>query len=113
MAAYTELIIEQNADFATKVNIADDQGDSMNLLNYTASSQMRKSYYTSSYTSFNVQVSNTSTGEITMTMNSAVTGDLTPGRYVFDLVIKDSQNTATRVIEGIVSVLPGVTRNGN
>lgn len=70
---------------------------------------MRKSYYSSTAASFNVAISNASTGELTVSMSSAATGNLTPGRYVYDVVIKDSSNVATRVVEGIAVVLPGVT----
>ena len=34
---------------------------------------------------------------------------LSPGRYVYDLLITDNTGTKSRVIEGIVSVLPGST----
>lgn len=71
---------------------------------------MRKSYYSTTAASFNVAISNTTTGEITVSMSSANTANLTPGRYVYDVVIKDSSNVATRVVEGIAVVTPGVTR---
>lgn len=109
MAAYTEIYLEQYADYSTKINLSDNQGGNINLSNYTASSQMRKSYYSSTAASFNVAISNASTGELTVSMSSAATGNLTPGRYVYDVVIKDSSNVATRVVEGIAVVLPGVT----
>ena len=110
MAAYTEIYIEQYADFSTKINLSDDQGDSMNLVGYSASSQMRKSYYTSLATSFNVSVSNTTTGEITVSMDSANTANVFPGRYMFDVIITDPTSNRSRVVEGIVNVLAGVTR---
>lgn len=111
MAAYSELLIEQNANFSTTLNVEDVQGDAIDLTNYTASSQMRKSYYSSTATSFNVTISNAATGELTVEMDSANTANLSPGRYVYDLVITSNTNEKTRVVEGIVVVSPGVTRN--
>ena len=110
MAAYSEIYVEQNAEFSTTINLSDNQGDTINLSGYSASSQMRKSYYTSLATSFNVSVSNTTTGEITVSMDSANTANLSPGRYLYDVVIADAQSKKTRVVEGIVNVLAGVTR---
>lgn len=110
MAAYSELTLEQYATFSTTVNVQDVQGDALDLTNYTTAAQMRKSYYSSNSVSFNVFVSNISTGEITMVMSSANTANITPGRYVYDLTITSPSNVKTRVVEGIVNVLPGVTR---
>lgn len=110
MAAYSEIYVEQNADFSTTINLKDSQGDSINLSGYSASSQMRKSYYSSSATNFTVSITNTSTGEITVALNAANTSDLMPGRYMYDVVITSPTNEVTRVVEGIVNVLAGVTR---
>lgn len=110
MAAYSELTLEQYSTFSTTVNVEDIQGDAINLTSYSTSAQLRKSYYSSNSVSFNVFVSNISTGEITMMMDSANTANISPGRYVYDLVITSPTNVKTRVIEGIVNVLPGVTR---
>ena len=110
MAAFTEITIEQGATFSTTVNVEDAYYNPINLTGYSASSQMRKSYYSSSATNITASVTGTSNGEITLSMTSANTSSLTPGRYVYDLVINDGANTVTRVVEGIATVLPSVTR---
>jgi hypothetical protein len=110
VAVYSELIVEQYANFSTTINVEDVQGDAVNLFNYSAASQMRKSYYSSTANSFNVVVSDASTGELTISMTAANTANLTPGRYLYDLTITSPENVTTRVVEGIVNVLPGVTR---
>jgi hypothetical protein len=44
-------------------------------------------------------------------MTAANTSSLTPGRYVYDLIIRSStDNSVTRVVEGTAVVLPSVTR---
>ena len=113
MAAYSELFLEQYADFSTFINIDDTQGDAINLVGYSASSQIRKSYYSSTAYDFVVQITNAAQGEITLSMNSANTANMSPGRYVYDLTIKDRYSVVTRVVEGIVVVSPGSTRNAS
>ena len=110
MAAYSEITIEQYSDFSTTVNVDDIQGNPMNLTGYSASSQIRKSYYSTTATSFDASISNALTGEITLSLPSANTGDLSAGRYVYDLVITSPTNEKTRVVEGIAVVTPGVTK---
>jgi hypothetical protein len=44
-------------------------------------------------------------------MTAANTALLTPGRYVYDLIITNTiDKSVTRVVEGTATVLPSVTR---
>jgi hypothetical protein len=111
LAAYVELTIEQGANLSSTVTVNDAQGDAVNLTTYSASSQLRKSYYSSSVNTLTAIVTGNSNGEITLSMTASNTAILTPGRYVYDLVItNNNDNSKTRVIEGIAIVLPSVTR---
>ena len=111
MAAYSEITIEQGANLTSTITVTDVQGDAVNLTTYSASSQIRKSYYSSSANTITATITGNSNGQITMSMTAANTAALTPGRYVFDLIITNSvDNSVTRVIEGTAIVLPSVTR---
>ncbi len=111
MAAYLELTLEQGANLTSVVTVNDAQGDAVNLATYSAASQLRKSYYSSSANTLAATITGNANGEITLTMTAANTALLTPGRYVYDLVITNStDNSKTRVIEGTAIVLPSVTR---
>jgi len=110
VAAFSEILIEQGATFSTTINVEDVNGLAINLYAYSASSQMRKSYYSSSSTVIKSDITGTSNGEITLSMTAANTSLLSPGRYVYDLKITSPTNIVTRVVEGIVTVLPSVTR---
>jgi hypothetical protein len=111
LAAYVELTIEQGANLTSTVTVSDTQGDSVNLSTYSASAQLRKSYYSSSANTLTATITGNSNGQITLSMTAANTSLLTPGRYVYDLVITNStDNSKTRVVEGTAVVLPSVTR---
>ncbi len=110
MAAYSEITIEQGATFSSTVNVEDVYGTAVNLTNHTASSMMRKSYHSTTATTITANVTGTANGEITISITAANTANITAGRYVYDLIIRDNANTVTRVIEGIATVLPSVTR---
>jgi hypothetical protein len=43
-------------------------------------------------------------------MNAANTSSITAGRYVYDLEVTDTNNVISRLVEGIVTVTPQVTR---
>ena len=104
------MLIEQGATFSTTVNVVDTAGAAVNLYGYSASSQMRKSFYATSSTIITSTVTGNANGEITLSMTAANTANLSPGRMVFDLLITSSSNIKTRVIEGIIVISPGVTQ---
>lgn len=110
MAAFSEIVIEQGATFNTTINVEDTAGAAINLYGYTANSMMRKSYYSSSATVITSTVTGTANGEITLGVSATNTASLTPGRYVYDVIITSPTSVVTRVVEGIVTVLPSVTR---
>jgi hypothetical protein len=110
MAGFAEIQIEQGASFSTTITVNDSTGAFTNLTNYTAAAQLRKSYYSSTANNFTVTVSNAANGELTLVLSSANTANLTPGRMVYDLLITSPTSIKTRVVEGIATILPSVTR---
>lgn len=111
MAAYLEITIEQGANLTSTVTVSDTQGDAVNLTTYSASAQIRKSYYSSSANTLTATITGNSNGQITLSMTAANSAALSPGRYVYDLIITNSvDNSVTRVVEGTAVVLPSVTR---
>ena len=110
MAAFSELNLEQYANFSTTVNVEDTSGAAINLFGYSAASQIRKSYYSTTATNFTASVTGVANGEVTISMTAANTANMSAGRYLYDLVITSPTSVKTRVVEGIVVILPGVTQ---
>jgi hypothetical protein len=108
MAQKVNIVIDQGTTFNTSFTILTDNGDPIDFTNYTAQSQLRKSY--SSSTSFAFGVTLTSLGVVALSMNAATTGSITAGRYVYDVESVDASGTVIRLVEGIVTVTPQVTR---
>ena len=110
MAGFVELTLEQGANFSVSMDLKDAAGSILNLSGYTVAAQMRKSYYSTTATDFTISITDAAAGQITMTMNSANTSNVTPGRYVYDVLLNSGAGVKSRIIEGIVTVLPSVTR---
>lgn len=110
MATKANLVIDQGATYNTDIYLLDDNGDSLMLGNYTVASQMRKSYTSSNAISFSCST-NVTEGTITLSLTAAQTAAITPGRFVYDVELTDTySNTVSRVVEGIITVTPQVTR---
>ena len=110
-AAYSNLYLEQGTTFNTTITLDDLYGNVYDLTNCTANSQIRKSYYSSNATSTFSTTVYPATGVIELSLTSAQTANISPGRYVYDTIITNSITTAvTRVLEGVIDVSPRVTR---
>ena len=109
MAIKANLLIDQGSDFSTEIDVLDDNGDPVVLTGFTGAAQMRKHYTSSTSTAFNVTI-NAGDGTVTLSMNAATSSAVSPGRYVYDCELTSSSNVVSRLVEGIVTVTPQVTR---
>lgn len=112
MATKANITIDQGTSFTTQINLTDENNDPINLASYTANSQIRR-WYTSTDAAavFTANTGpNTAAGILTLTLSANQTSNLDFGRYVYDVKLTDASNTITRVVEGIVTVTPRVTR---
>jgi hypothetical protein len=111
LAEFVELQIEAGATFSTEITVNDATGLPKNLTNYTVRSQMRKSYYSTTFISFTMIVVDAPQGLVTMELDAETTSSIRAGRYVYDVEIENnSTEEVTRIFEGIITVLPNVTR---
>lgn len=111
MAAYVELYIDQGTTFNNVINITDDLTNAyVNVSGYSVSSQMRRSYYSSTI-SANIKctITDAPNGEITLSMTAANTAIIKPGRYLFDVKTIDTSNSTARILEGVITVTPRIT----
>lgn len=109
MAIKANLQIDQGTTFQTSINVTDDNDDVVDLTGYSTVAQMRKHFTSSNSTSFVTSIS-PSIGVVTLSMTANTTNLLVPGRYVYDCELTDTNGAVTRLVEGIVTVTPGVTR---
>lgn len=108
MAAKVNIVIDQGTTFNTTYTINNANDEPIDFTGYTGNASMRKSYTSSTFYSFVVGLSNT--GLVTLSMNANTTGNITAGRYVYDIEVEDLSGNRSRLIEGIITVTPQVTR---
>lgn len=110
MAIKANLLIDQGADYLTTFDVTDDNGDILDLTAYTGTAQMRKHYTSTTYYSFTVGI-NVADGVVSLSMSANTTDNIPAGRYVYDCELLDTSNSKrSRLVEGIVTVTPQVTR---
>ncbi len=112
MASILNQIIDQGSTWSKQITVYQTDGTTVqDLTSYTPSSQLRKNYTSTAYTTINATKSTPHTsGVIVMSLTAVQTAALKSGRYVYDLQITHSDSTVTRVIEGVITIRPEVTK---
>jgi hypothetical protein len=107
MATKANIVIDQGSTFASSIDILDENDEPVVLTNYTARGQIRKHYSSTNSVSFTTTMSN---GSLVISLTANQTANIVSGRYVYDIELVDPSNTVIRILEGIVTVTPEVTR---
>ena len=112
MAVYvSNIVVNAGADFGQVFTLnSSTTSSALNLTGYSVKSQMRKHAGSTGVTTFTASIYDASSGKIKIGLSTTSTSSLKPGRYVYDVVITDTSNVVTRVVEGMVLVREGVTR---
>ena len=110
MATKANITIDQGSEFSNEILLTDTDGTPLDLTSYAAASQIRKWYGASNSVSFDTSIVD---GAIVLSLNVESTSSISAGRYLYDVVLINPSNTVTRVVEGMVTVNPSVTRLAN
>lgn len=108
---YAELTINQGTTFESTLDLVADDGSAVNVAGYVFSGQIRKSYYSANATAnLVISISDSANGNVLVSLNSATTANIAAGRYLYDIKMTDTANTVTRIVEGVITVTPQVTK---
>ena len=115
MAVYvSNIVIEQGFDYSSIFSLEDARTNSyLNIVGYAVTAQMRKSPSSSTAVSFASTIVDAAVGAIRISLTSAQTLSLKPGRYVYDVMLENgglgSGGAKYKAMEGMVLVRAGVT----
>lgn len=112
MVKYLNLFIYQGSDFERSVILTDpDTEDPLALDDLTFKGQIRKTPLSEGFYDLEIIKSVDIAGEITIKLGYDTSTIISSGRYVYDIFFTDEvNNRRIKVIEGIVEVIPQVTR---
>lgn len=110
MATVAYLDIDQGSDFTVELNLENDDGTPMLLGNYEVYSQFRKSYSSTIGYTFTTAIEDAENGKISLTYLGEDSSNIKPGRYLYDIEIVHVTGRKTRVVEGIVTINPEITK---
>lgn len=107
MALKANLVVDQGTTFATSIEILDQNDEAIDVTGYTARGQIRKHYTSSNAISFTTGLAN---GTLVISLTANQTANIVAGRYVYDVELVDLNGVVVRILEGIVTITPEVTK---
>ena len=108
MANTKNIDIDQGTTFTDYVRYLDNNNAGISLADYIVSSQMRRSYYSANAITITASIVDSANGNVQISLSADITANIKAGRYVYDVEAKSNTKVA-RVVEGIITVYPGVT----
>ncbi len=110
MASVSNLAIDQGSNTTVTISVTDETGSARNLVGYSGRGQLKRSYFSTSGISFTVTIPNPSEGEVILSLTADQTANLKYGRYVYDVELVSNAFNVERIVEGIITVYPEVTK---
>ena len=110
MAIAQNIIIDQDSDYSQQFEAKTDAGVVIDLTGSTLDGMIRKSFASTTATSFTTAIVSATAGTFTLALTDVLTAALERGRHVYDVRVTDSTSTITRIQSGVATVSPSVTR---
>ena len=110
MAIAQNIIIDQDSDYSQQFEAKTDAGVVIDLTGSTLDGMIRKSFASTTATSFTTAIVSATAGTFTLALTDVQSAALDRGRHVYDVRVTDSTSTITRIQSGVATVSPSVTR---
>lgn len=108
MTTRKNLYIDQGVDYSMSLDPVEVNGVEFDITDQQFYCYAKKIYSTA--LSFQATITaNSATDEIQITIPGTVTEDVDPGKYQYDIIAK-TDNTTIKVLEGLLFLLPTVTK---
>lgn len=108
------IVADQGATFSRNLHWKDENGDPIDITDYTARMQVRERFVSATPVLSLVSPTNISlgggSGTVVITASASTMAGITAGDYVYDLEMVASNGVVTRLIQGSFKVTPEVTR---
>lgn len=102
-----DLVIDQGTDWSESVDFNNDDGTPVDLTGYSFLGSIKTSYYSNTTISnFIITVLNAPVGNAVMSMNSAITSNLSAGDYIYNVQMVDRSGFVTNIMNGLFTVRP-------
>ena len=108
MSSKINLVIDQGTSYVLYAELNDEAGNPISNTDYTPTAKLRKHWESANAITFTSTLSNV--GVLSLSLTPEQTQNLNSGKYVYDVLLTDSQNNVIRIFEGIATLTPEVSK---
>ena len=108
MSAQYNITVNQNADFRRAFQIKENNVV-VDITNYVFSGRLKASFNDSTYVDFTCAIENAASGTFSINLTDTATGAMSPGTWVYDVVMATDAGVKTRLFQGNAFLKQGVT----
>jgi hypothetical protein len=107
----SNLVINSGATFSQKFDLVNTTTSGpLDLTGYSVEAQIRKWAGSNTKIDFNTSIEDATGGVVKIELDATQTSAIKSGRYLYDILVTDTNSMKTRVVEGSVLIREGVTR---
>jgi len=113
MAQFEEITIDQGADFEMNLIIRQQNNAIKDLTGYSVAGQLRPTYLSgdSDAVTFGTEITDAFLGLVTVSLTDTQTATMNHlTTYVYDVETTDSDGIVKRIVQGVATINPSVTR---
>jgi hypothetical protein len=110
MATISNLFVDAGSTYSNIITVSATNGQALDLTGYTVASSMRKSYQSTTVYNFTASIYQAAQGKVRLQLTDSQSSAIPAGRWLYDVEITSPIGVKTRVVEGIVTVTPEITR---
>jgi hypothetical protein len=110
MATYSDIFIDQGTSYASTIDVFDPNGLPLNLTDYNARGQIRKTYASANAIDFTTNINQPTVGKVNISLTATQTRNMKPGRYVYNVEVYNSSGYVVRISEGQIEINPTTIR---
>lgn len=104
---YKNLFIDQGASFIETITVIDSANRPVNLNAYDVFASMKSAYNSDEVVDFEVTIIDYN--KIQLYLSAEITRNMRPGRYIYDVIVRNDCEQIDRIRSGLAEVTPGVT----
>ena len=109
MTTRANLYVDQGVDFLLRLNVELDEQTANGLIFY---SSVRKIYSTDKIFDIDVVIEEgeESFFDVSLIIEAEKSIDINPGKYQYDLIYKNQENTVKKLLEGLLIIIPTISK---
>lgn len=112
MTTRANLYIDQGTDYLISLDLFTDEGEEFPTDTYQFYASARKLY--SSSVAFTIETrvitDDDDPNNFEIYVSPEKTRDLDPGKYQYDILMRDDAGNVEKIVEGIIFIVPSITR---